>query len=201
MQQLRESADSRRGRGCLVLFSLIWIAFSLFWTIAAWRSGGGAMALFGLPFIAVGLLLLVGSYWRRIAGVRIGAPRLSASKTTLRPGEGFLVRYEQKFRTPVDVLDSRVELLFRETATYRRGTNTYTEVHEETPDFFEAPVGHFESGHTTQSEGRMAIPADAMHSFKATNNKLQWLLRVVVNVQGWPDVKDEFELTILAEEI
>ena len=66
-------------------------------------------------------------------------------------------------------------------------------------DFFEAPVGHFEAGQTTQSEGHMTIPPNAMHSFRATNNQLQWLLRVLVNAQGWPDVKDEYDLMVLAE--
>jgi hypothetical protein len=199
LQQLRATVESKRGRGCLVMFSILWLSFSLFWTITAWRSDGGLMALFGLPFIAIGIFLLVGGFWRRIAGVRIGKPNLMASKTTLRPGETFAVRYEQTFRLPVDVLDCRVELIFRETATYRRGTDTYTEVYEDVHDFFEAPVGHFEGGQTIQSEGRMTIPGDAMHSFKATNNKLQWLMRVVVNAQEWPDVKDEYELQVLAE--
>jgi hypothetical protein len=199
MEQLRESVESKRGPGCLVMFSLLWLSFSSFWTFTAWKSGGGAMALFGLPFIAIGLFLLLGSFWRRIAGVRIGKPKLMASKTTLRPNETFVVRYEQTFRLPIDIQECRVELVFREKATYRRGTDTYTEVHEEVQDFFEAPVGHFDAGQTTQSEGRMTIPAQAMHSFRAANNQLQWLMRVLVNAQGWPDVKDEFELVVLAE--
>jgi hypothetical protein len=201
MQQLRESVESKQGRGCLVLFSILWLSFSLFWTFTAWKSGAGIMALFGLPFIAIGVFLLVGGFWRRIAGVRIGKPKLTASKTTLQPNETFSVRYEQTFRLPVDILDSRVELIFRETATYRRGTDTYTEVHEEVHDFFEAPIGHFNAGQATQSEGRMTVPRDAMHSFKGTHNKLQWLMRVLVNAQDWPDVKDEYELTVLAEDV
>ena len=199
MEQLRESFESKRGRGCLVMFSLLWLSFSIFWTYTAWKSGGGAMALFGLPFIAIGLFLLLGSYWRRIAGVRIGKPQLMVSKTTLRPNETFVVHYEQKFRLPIAIQECRVELVFREKATYRRGTDTYTEVHEDVQDFFEAPVGHFEAGQTTQSEGHMTIPPNAMHSFRATNNQLQWLLRVLVNAQGWPDVKDEYDLMVLAE--
>ena len=38
-----------------------------------------------------------------------------------------------------------------------------------------------------------------MHTFSGTNNKLQWFLRVKVNAEGWPDVRDEFELTVPAE--
>ncbi len=199
MQRLRETGASKAGRGCLVLFALLWTAFSVFWTWAAWRGGGGLSALFGVPFIAIGVALLVGAFWRTIAGVRIGRPELSVSKDVLRPGEIFFARYHQSFRLPVDILESKVELVFRETAVYRRGTDTYTEVHEEALDFFESPTGHFDVGQTTQSDGNLMIPANAMHTFAGTNNKLQWFLRVTVNAQGWPDIKDEFELTVLAE--
>jgi hypothetical protein len=199
MQQLRESGASKTGRGCLVLFALFWTSFSVIWTWTAWRGGSGVFALFGLPFIAIGIALLLGAFWRSIAGLRISRPELTVSREVLRPGETFFAQYHQSFRFPVDILESKVELVFRETAIYRRGTDTYTEVHEDVLDFFESPTGHFEAGATTRSDGNMTIPASAMHSFTGTNNKLQWFLRVSVNAQGWPDVKDEFELKVLAE--
>ena len=70
--------------------------------------------------IAIGIALLVGAFWRTIAGVRIGRPELTVSREVLRPGETFFARYHQSFRTPIDILESKVELLFRETAIYRR---------------------------------------------------------------------------------
>ena len=199
MQRLRETGASKAGRGCLVLFALFWTGFSVLWTYAAWRGGGGIFALFGVPFIVIGIALLVSAFWRTIAGIRIGRPELTVSKDMLRPGEKFFARYQQSFRTPIDILESRVELLFRETAIYRRGTDTYTEVHEEVLDFLESPTGHFGAGETARSEGELKIPEAGMHTFSGTNNKLQWFLRIKVNAQGWPDVSDEFELTVPAE--
>lgn len=42
-----------------ILFSCIFLGFSLFWTITALSLGGGLFALFGLPFILIGAFLLV----------------------------------------------------------------------------------------------------------------------------------------------
>lgn len=42
-----------------LLFAIIWTGFALFWGIAAYASGGGAFALFCLPFVAIGVALFV----------------------------------------------------------------------------------------------------------------------------------------------
>ena len=47
----------------LVPFSIIWLGFCVFWEITAIKSGAPFfMALWGLPFIAVGLYLLFGRF-------------------------------------------------------------------------------------------------------------------------------------------
>ena len=43
------------------------------------------------------------------------------------------------------------------------------------------------------------VPRGAMHSFTASRNKLAWLLRVSVALPGWPDVNEEYPLTVLAD--
>ena len=55
----------------LIPFSLVWLAFSVFWTVMALRITRGAgvpaldllFPLFGVPFILVGLYLTVGRFW------------------------------------------------------------------------------------------------------------------------------------------
>lgn len=42
-----------------ILFPCIFLGFSLFWTVSALSLGGGLFGLFGLPFIFVGISLLV----------------------------------------------------------------------------------------------------------------------------------------------
>jgi len=199
MQSLRPSAASKTGRGCLLLFGLFWTAFSVFWTIMARKGGGGLMWLFGLPFILIGVGLLASALWRTIAAVRVGPPKISISKAILCPGETFGVIYEQSFRTPVDLYDSKVELVFRESATYTQGTDTRTDTYEQVLESFDGPAGHFAAGQTARQDGSMTIPETGMHTFIAQNNKLQWFVRVNVDVQGWPNMIEEYELTVSPE--
>ncbi len=44
----------------VLFFSFFWLGFSIFWTIGA-TAAGGVFGLFGLPFVAVGIFLLVQS--------------------------------------------------------------------------------------------------------------------------------------------
>jgi len=196
MQTLKPTQESRSGRSCLMLFALFWTGFSLVWTYLAWRGGGGAMALFGVPFILIGVFLLVGTFWRNIAGVRIAPPVISVSNVSPDLGETIRVDWELRFRTAVVLLDGRVELLFRESASYTQGTDRRTDTHEKIEDFIEFPIGEMEAGRTFQGRGDLVVPADGMHSLEADNNRLQWLLRVRLNTQEWPDLVDEYALDV-----
>jgi hypothetical protein len=45
----------------------------------------------------------------------------------------------------------------------------------------------------------LTIPLDAMHSFSAYRNRLTWQIRVQVSTPGWPDFKQDYPVTVLAE--
>lgn len=46
----------------LIFFATIWTAFALFWTFGVFRSGGGMMGYFGMPFIIIGIFLFVKAF-------------------------------------------------------------------------------------------------------------------------------------------
>ena len=43
-----------------LVFGIFWLGFSLFWCSGVYASGGGMMAFLGLPFVAVGIYLVLG---------------------------------------------------------------------------------------------------------------------------------------------
>lgn len=202
MQELKPAPSQRIGRGCLVVFALLWTGFSIFWTLMAVQSNGGIVFLIvGSLFTLLGVGMLVGAFWRSIAGAKVAPPKLIVSQTKLRTGESFSIQYHQSFRMASEVLDNRVELVFRESATYTQGTDTHTDTHEVIVDFFEGPIKRYEAGESIQEGSSFEIPLDAMHSFAGQNNKLQWFIRAKVDVQGWPDMVQEYELQVLPERI
>jgi hypothetical protein len=162
----------------------------------AWRGAGWPMALFGVPFILIGLVLLVGAFWRTIAGVRVTSPKIYVSNAMPELGERIRVKCEIGFRTSVMLQDARVQLIFRESASYTQGTDRRTDTHEEIIDFFELPIGEMERGRHLVEQGDFTLPTDGMHSFNADNNKLEWLIIAKLGVREWPDLIEEYALYV-----
>lgn len=42
------------------MFGIVWLAFSIIWTLSALAGGGILFAAFGIPFIIIGVMLLLG---------------------------------------------------------------------------------------------------------------------------------------------
>ena len=159
------------------------------------------MALFGVPFIAIGIFLILGALWRNLAGVKIAPPVVSVSNPRPALGEKLRVEWEMRFRSKTALQDNRVELIFRESASYTQGTDRRTDTHEIVHEFHELPVGEMAAREVIQGQTDFTIPMHGMHSFQGENNKLEWFIRVRINAMEWPDVEDEFELLVLPEKV
>ncbi|MCB9418260.1 MAG: hypothetical protein H6667_00530 [Ardenticatenaceae bacterium] len=183
--------------GCLVLFGLFWIAFSVVFVILGLRDEDTPFIIFGAVFILIGVgILLFGglSYYTRF---RIGKPEITISEQMLRIGDSFTVNFFHSFKSGVQVDNIRLELVFRETATYQQGTDTRTVTHNHIIAEFEESGGHFQAGHLIQRNYELQIPPDGMHTLKVRRNKLEWFVRFSMKVPRLPDFLEEFELEVV----
>jgi hypothetical protein len=87
----------------------------------------------------------------------------------------------------------RVFLRGEEQTTYRRGTRTYTDK----ATFAEIDVLDAVEPQRMQA-GRTSIrvPADLMHSFAATHNRVIWHLCVRGEIPRWPDMADDYDIIL-----
>lgn len=159
----------------------------------------GFPVLFGGCFIGVGILVTIAGLQPVLAATRVGKPDIQISNTNLRSGEPFTLSYNQTFKSNVDVKRFAVQLVLREAATYRRGTDTVTVTHDHLVQNIDLPAQQYQSGQAIQQNLNWAIPRGAMHTFEASRNKLRWLIKVTVEMNGWPTYNEEFGLTVLPE--
>ena len=177
--------------------------FALFWngivSIFVWQAWKGwqsghpdwFLSIFMIPFVLVGIasFFFVGHFALALANPR---PRI-----TLQQGEPCLgdeLRVDWHFTGRSSRL-THLEIFLegREEATYQRGTDTVTDrevfaTHAmvETGNDWEIPRG----------TATLAIPDDTMHSFAAGNNKIIWEIKVKGEIPRWPDVDQNFPITL-----
>ena len=148
-------------------------------------------ALFMVPFVAVGLGAIGFSFYFLLALFN-PRPHLSVSANPVRLDEGLVVDWATQ--GSVDRIRSyRITLEGREEATYTRGTTTSTD--KETFAQLDIAKGSGGTGFR-EGSGRIAFPANAMHSFSGGHNRIAWVLRVHGDIPFWPDVDEEFEIEV-----
>ena len=152
---------------------------------------GWVMALFLLIFQGVGLSLLVAVPYQLLA---MASPRpiLTVSRGTVPLGASVSFAW-QLSGAAHRVTRLRITLQGREEARYRRGTDTHTDMNT---FFSETLVDATHAMGIARGSGAIRVPADAMHTFTATNNKVIWSLHVAGDIARWPDVDETFDITV-----
>ena len=179
----------------VTIICLFWngiVSIFLYQAIRSWTTGRGeaCLSIFLIPFVAVGLGLVVGVGYTLLAlfnpRCTLTLDRQPALGTIVEVRWTFTGRYDRIHR-----LDLRVE--GREEATYRQGTNTRTD-----KNVFHV-AGLLETSRALDirtGKTRWTVPATTMHTFTSSNNKIVWVLVLHGHIQGWPDVKDEYVLNV-----
>ena len=151
-----------------------------------------------IPFIAIGGWLVYRGVRNRLAQQRLGTVTLSVEEATLRTGD--TVSFALTFAPRAEVLFHHITatLIGQEVATSGHGTNRTTRRHA----FCTEKQALWENrrvmkGESISLDGTLTIPADAPSSFKANDNMVGWALKMELDVEGWPDWKDEVALVVL----
>jgi Protein of unknown function (DUF3592) len=181
------------------------IGLALFWNgivsvfvwqvVASWRSGGGVdgcLTLFLVPFVLVGLLLIVGIPYQILALFN-PRPRLRISRGAIPLGGSAQVDWSFKGASG-RLSDLRIWVEGAESATYRQGTSTRTD----TEVFARIPIVDRQSGMPMDSgSATLEIPEDTMHTFEARHNRILWVLKLHGSIARWPDVDTEFPIKVV----
>ncbi len=150
------------------------------------------LTLFLIPFVLVGigLVFLVLYSFLALFNPKV---RLTLTPGTPRLGEPCEVTWFMEGNT--GRLDSlKIVLEAEEIATYRRGTDTTTD-----RNIFEQVilVDQDKTSLRTTGQQTFSLPVDTMHSYKASNNEIQWTFKIHSNIHRWPDISGVFPISVL----
>lgn len=195
--ELEEELSPWGKLGCLIGITVFWngIVSIFVWQIwREWSAGhgfNGCVAVFLIPFVLVGLLFLFGIPYQLLA-LANPRPRLTLSRAGVPLGGSAQLAW--RFAGAAQRLrDLRIWIEGTESATYRRGTSSYTD----TEVFATIEVVDLRRGMPlAQGSATIEIPADTMHSFEAAHNKILWTLKLTGSIVRWPDVITEFPFVV-----
>jgi hypothetical protein len=194
--ELRPTVTRRAALLGLIFVALFWngiVSVFVVQVIKNRESGAqdGCMTLFLVPFVLVGLGLIfaVGRQFLVLFNPRVF---LTLNPGQLRPGQTAYVDWRVAGRAS-RVQRLRITLEGREEATYRRGTDTHTD--RET--FLVLPIASSEQAfEIAQGSGRADVPPGVVPTFTASHNKIVWSFKVKMEIPGWPDSEDEYEVLV-----
>jgi hypothetical protein len=152
------------------------------------------LTIFITPFVLIGLFLIGVIGW---AFLNLFNPRmaLTVNATEIPLGGTFDLQWNIRGRA------SRIQKLVirlegREEARYRRGTSTSTDRNV----FARIPVIETDNPQQiAQGQARIVIPARTMHTWDGGNNKIIWELQARGEIPRYPDVTEDFSVTILPQ--
>lgn len=151
-----------------------------------------------IPAGIIAIMLLAGLFG--VAGVVKGFLGLWNPRVRLRMDPGVLrlggqVAFSWELDGDVARLQSlKIYLQGKESATYRRGTDTSTD-----HSIFDKIIVAEATTVTDMRAGQVqfAMPEFTMHTLDLPNNKVSWVVRVEGSIAKWPDVEEEFPVMVL----
>lgn len=193
-------AEVTAGCACLGILGVaaFWngiVSVFVWQAVAAFRRGNPEwlMTVFLIPFVLIGLVLVfavvvAAGAW--VISLLVGTVTVEVDDHPFVPGGRYPGRVAQ--RGPFRLTKVGVELECEEAATYQSGTteSTAKKVVAKHPAELPEPLP------AAPLDFTLAVPADAMHSFEARKNRIEWRVTVWGRVLGVLPFRRSFEVVI-----
>jgi len=184
----------------IVLVCVFWngvVAFFARMAVLAFQRGepDWFLTVFLVPLALAGLALVGLLVRELVVATAVGPTLVEISAHPLLPGREYDMLMSQSGRLSIGSL--QVKLVCEEVARYRQGTNTRTatrRVYEETLVSREA--FDIQPGVPFEVRARLKVPTEAMHSFTADHNEIDWKIVVNAAITRWPDFERTFPLIV-----
>ena len=193
--RIGESAAS--GIIVCVIFGLIFAGVGIGVAIGAGAEFGVFAMIFGGVFALFGVAALIAGIVQMMAASRLAPPTVTISVQPLYLGESFHGELVQQVKKHANINAVTVKLICREWVQYRQGTDTHTDTLDVISEEFTLDVsGELHPPDSIAGDFEFMVPDNAMHSFRAADNRINWLLEIHTDVAGWPDYKSQVELDV-----
>ena len=169
---------------------VIMAAASMFRGHADWL-----MTLFTLPFLGIGAALVVVFVKQLRHSAGVGPTLVEISDHPLVPGRNYRVFLSQTGNLKLKSVD--ICLTCEEEAVFSQGTNARTETREVfRTKVFSIADTVIRPSEALEAECDLPIPSEAMHSFRASHNQVQWKLIVRSEADGWQSFQRSFPVVV-----
>jgi hypothetical protein len=153
------------------------------------------MTLFTLPFLAIGVALVVVFVKQLRHNAGIGPTLVEISDHPLVPGYNYRVFLSQTGNLKLKSVD--ISLACEEEAVFSQGTNARTETREVfRKKVYSIADAVIKPSEALEAECDLPVPPEAMHSFRASHNQVQWKLIVRSEADGWQSFQRSFPVVV-----
>jgi len=179
-----------------IAVSIFWngiVSIFLFQAVQGWRAGHPDyfLTVFLIPFVTVGIVM-IGSIFYFIMASFNPRPEITLDNEIIRLGDKVDIKWATSGNV-YKIQNFTLKLIGEESATYRRGTSTYTDHNL----FFEKTLAESHNPESVRrGELALMIPLESMHTFKSSNNSITWKIHMHCDIPNWPDSKEDFEIVV-----
>ena len=196
---LKSQSSPLKSLLAIIFFAAFWNGFLFFILpdlIKSWQSGNPDwfLSLFMIPFVLVGVGLILAVLYSFLALFN-PRPQVCINKESIYLGDTLSLNWKIS-RSSSRIFKFSIILEGVEEATYRRGTNTYTDRNT----FASFKIVETEQPLSISAgEAQVTIPQNTMHSLDVASNKIIWKLAVKGEIKWWPDVSQNYPLLVLPQ--